>query len=149
MCSLPGGEQSSGMSKDEGGEGGKAESKDEGGEGGKAEGALAKLLTYKQIKCHAYKANFQKERRLNANLKLSGISHIPVHISNTNPNSMICFFNKSFIDWADQSQKKIIAIVKFYPFSTMDLFLKSGTQRLNQHLIAQTAYQNPNQSNGP
>ncbi|KNZ58050.1 hypothetical protein VP01_2005g2 [Puccinia sorghi] len=50
---------------------------------------------------------------------------------------------------ADQSWKKIIAIVKFYPFSTMYPSLKSQYQCLSQHLIAQTAYQNPNQSNGP
>ncbi|KNZ52392.1 hypothetical protein VP01_3597g1, partial [Puccinia sorghi] len=41
------------------------------------------------------------------------------------------------------------AIVKLYLFSTMDPSLKSQYQRLSQHLIAQTAYQNPNQSNGP
>ncbi|KNZ43920.1 hypothetical protein VP01_970g3 [Puccinia sorghi] len=62
------------------------------------------------------KAKCQKERQLNANLKLSGIAHLP-----------------SFICWADQSWKKIIAIFKFYPFSTMDPSLKSQYQRLSQH----------------
>ncbi|KNZ53637.1 hypothetical protein VP01_317g3 [Puccinia sorghi] len=50
---------------------------------------------------------------------------------------------------SDQSWKKIISIVKFYLFSTMDPSLKSQYQHLRQHLIAQTAYQNPNQSNVP
>ncbi|KNZ53040.1 hypothetical protein VP01_3360g1 [Puccinia sorghi] len=63
-------------------------------------------------------------RRHNANLNFSGNAHLPFHISNTNP-AMICFFNKSFICWAYQSRKRIIAIVKFYPFSTMDPSLKS------------------------
>ncbi|KNZ61618.1 hypothetical protein VP01_13786g1, partial [Puccinia sorghi] len=83
--------------------------------------------------------------QLNANLNLSGIAHLPVHISNTKTDSMMQFFNNSFICWADQSWKKIIAIVKFYPFSTMDPSLKSQYQ----HLIAQTAYQNYNYSKGP
>ncbi|KNZ45999.1 hypothetical protein VP01_7635g1, partial [Puccinia sorghi] len=65
---------------------------------------------------HLQATKFQKERRLNANLNLSGIAHLP-----------------SFICWADQSWKKIISIVKFYL----------------QNIISQTAYQNPNQSNGP
>ncbi|KNZ61383.1 hypothetical protein VP01_14084g1, partial [Puccinia sorghi] len=52
--------------------------------------------------------------------------------------------NKSFICWADQSWKKIIAIFKFYLFSTMDPSLKSQYQCLSQNLIDQTAYQNPN-----
>ncbi|KNZ60781.1 hypothetical protein VP01_15018g1 [Puccinia sorghi] len=42
----------------------------------------------------------------------------------------------------------MIAIVKFYPFSTMDPSLKSQYQHLSKHLIAQTAYQNP-KPNGP
>ncbi|KNZ60410.1 hypothetical protein VP01_1558g3 [Puccinia sorghi] len=55
---------------------------------------------------------------------VSGFAHLPVHISNPNPNAMIQFFNKSFI-LCDQSWKKIIAVVKFYPFSTMDPSLKA------------------------
>ncbi|KNZ64697.1 hypothetical protein VP01_10037g1, partial [Puccinia sorghi] len=73
----------------------------------------------------------QISERKTANLNLSGIAHLP-----------------SFIFWADQSWKKIIANDKFYPFSTMDPSLKSRYQNLSQHLIAQTAYQNPNKSNG-
>ncbi|KNZ50101.1 hypothetical protein VP01_459g1, partial [Puccinia sorghi] len=38
---------------------------------------------------------------------------------------------------------------QFYPFSSMDPSLKSRYQCLSQHLIAQTAYQNTNQSNVP
>ncbi|KNZ45084.1 hypothetical protein VP01_8505g2, partial [Puccinia sorghi] len=69
-------------------------SEDEGGERDKAEGVLAKPLTNQQIKHRAYKAKFQKERKLNANLKLSGIAHLPVHISTTNSNAMIRFLYK-------------------------------------------------------
>ncbi|KNZ63916.1 hypothetical protein VP01_10857g1, partial [Puccinia sorghi] len=89
---------------------------------------------------------FQEERQINANLNLSGIAHLPFHISNTNPNSMIQFFNEPFIFWADQSWEKIISVVKLYPFSTMDTSLKSRYQHLSQHLIAQISYQNLNQS---
>ncbi|KNZ59907.1 hypothetical protein VP01_1645g5 [Puccinia sorghi] len=83
----------------------------------------------KAFKRHACQAKCQKERQLHANLILSGVAHLP-----------------SFIFWADQSLKKIIAIVKFYLFSTMDPSLKSRYQCLSQHLIAQSTYQNPNQS---
>ncbi|KNZ45627.1 hypothetical protein VP01_7971g1, partial [Puccinia sorghi] len=92
-----------------------------GGGGVKDEGVVVKALTNSQIKCCAYKAKFQKERQLNANMNLSGVEHLP-----------------SFIFWADQSLKKIIAIVKFYPLSTMDPSLKSRYQRLSQHLMAQS-----------
>ncbi|KNZ49144.1 hypothetical protein VP01_5188g2 [Puccinia sorghi] len=34
-------------------------------------------------------------RQINANLNLSEIAHLPFHISNTNPNAMIQFFNNS------------------------------------------------------
>ena len=124
-------------------------SEEEGGEGGEAEGVIAKPLTNQQIKHREYKARCRKEKRLKANLNLSGVAHLPVHISNPNPNAKIQFFDKSFICWADQSRENIIAVVKFHPFSTMDPALKSQYQRLSQHLIAQSTYQNPNQSNGP
>ena len=124
-------------------------SEDEGGEGGEVEGVIGKPLTNRQIKQRAYKAKCQKERRLKANLNLSGVAHLPVHISNPNPNAMIRFFNKSFICWADQSRETVVAVVKFHPFATMDPSLKSQYQRLSQHLIKQSTYQTPNKSNGP
>ncbi|KNZ54390.1 hypothetical protein VP01_295g3 [Puccinia sorghi] len=93
---------------------------------------------------------YTTERCLNANLNLSRVSHHPFHISNPNHNAKICFFNKSFNSWEDESRKNMISVFKFHPFSTMDLSLKFQIyQNLIQQLIAQSTYHNPNQSNGP
>ncbi|KNZ58215.1 hypothetical protein VP01_1974g5 [Puccinia sorghi] len=54
---------------------------------------------------------FWKEKFLKANLNISGVSHLPLHIYNPNPNAMIQLFNKSFILWADKSWKKIIDVI--------------------------------------
>jgi len=124
-------------------------SEEEGGEGGDSEGVIAKELNNRQLKRRKYKAKCRKEKRLKANLNISGDTHLPVHISNPNPKAMIRFFNKSFICWADQSRNNVIAVVKFHHFSTMDPSLKSRYQSLSQHLIAQSTFQNPNKSNGP
>ncbi|KNZ52889.1 hypothetical protein VP01_340g9 [Puccinia sorghi] len=87
--------------------------------------------------------------REKANLNLSGVAHLPVHISNPEQNAMIGFFKNSFILWADQSWKNIIEVFKFYPFSTLGPSLKAEYQSLSQNHIAQSTYQNPNQLNGP
>ena len=111
-------------------------SEEEGGVGGEAEEVIAKPLSNRQLKRRQYKAKCRKEKRLEANLRFAGVGHLPVHISNPNPKAMIRFFNRSFICWADQTRKNIIAIVKFQPFSTMHPSLKSQYQCLSQHLIA-------------
>ena len=56
---------------------------------------------------------------------------------------------KKNIFWADSSHKKVIAVVKFHPFSSMDPKLQAQYEFLSQHLIAQIKFQNPNHSNGP
>ena len=54
-----------------------------------------------------------------------------------------------FICWANPSHQKLIAVIKFHPFSAMDPALKAQYDFLSQHLIAQTRFQNANKSNGP
>ncbi|KNZ60042.1 hypothetical protein VP01_1621g3 [Puccinia sorghi] len=73
-----------------------------------------------------------KEKCPKANLNLSGVAHLPVHIYNHKPKAMILFFKNSVIFWAYhyQSWRNIISVVKFYPFSTMDLSLKIQYQHL-------------------
>ncbi|KNZ60568.1 hypothetical protein VP01_15362g1, partial [Puccinia sorghi] len=48
-----------------------------------------------------------------------------------------------------QPQCHDLILQQFYLFSTMDPSLKSQYQCLSQHLISQTAYQNPNNLNCP
>ena len=129
--------------------GSKGRSEDIGKGGGTADDDNSKPLTNRQIKLRNDKAKAQRNRRAQANLAISGEGHLPVHISNPNPMAKIRFFDKSFICWADASRKTIIAVVKFHPFSTMDPIRKEQYQFLSHHLIAQTAFQNPNKTNGP
>ncbi|KNZ52996.1 hypothetical protein VP01_3376g2 [Puccinia sorghi] len=98
-------------------------------------------LTNQKIKHLQYKAKCWKQKRLKANVSISVVENLPVNISNPNPKSIILLFDKSFICWADESWKNIVAVVKFHPFSTMDTSLKSQYQLLSQHLMAQSTYQ--------
>ncbi|KNF03647.1 hypothetical protein PSTG_03168 [Puccinia striiformis f. sp. tritici PST-78] len=84
-----------------------------------------------------------------ANLKYSGHANITAHVCQNKPEANIQMFRKSFIAWNNNSRKHLVAIVKFLPFATMEPSLKARYQHLAHHLIAQTAYQNPNNSNGP
>ncbi|POW10997.1 hypothetical protein PSTT_05671 [Puccinia striiformis] len=84
-----------------------------------------------------------------ANLKYSGQANITAHVCQNKPEANIQMFRKSFIAWNNNSCKHLVAIIKFHPFATMEPSLKARYQHLAHHLIAQTAYQNPNNSNGP
>ena len=55
----------------------------------------------------------------------------------------------SFICWANSSHKKVIAVVKFHPFSSMDPDIKAQYEFLSQHLFAQSNFKNSNKTNGP
>ncbi|KNZ56109.1 hypothetical protein VP01_2495g2, partial [Puccinia sorghi] len=92
------------------------------------------------IICNIYcKSKCQKERRLNANLNLSGVAHLPVHISNPNPNAMIQLFNKSFICWADQSRKKKLLLSSSVLFQLWVLLSNHNTNvSANISLLNQT-----------
>ncbi|KAI9629291.1 hypothetical protein KEM48_013085 [Puccinia striiformis f. sp. tritici PST-130] len=83
-----------------------------------------------------------------ANLKYSGQANITAHVCQNKPEANIQMFRKSFIAWNNNSCKHLVAIIKFHPFATMEPSLKARYQHLAHHLIAQTAYQNPNNSNG-
>ncbi|KNZ47933.1 hypothetical protein VP01_6032g1 [Puccinia sorghi] len=52
------------------------------------------------------------ERKMfKANLRLSGVEHLPFQISNPNPKSMIQLFDKSFICLANESPKNVVAVI--------------------------------------
>ncbi|KAI9602253.1 hypothetical protein KEM48_001314 [Puccinia striiformis f. sp. tritici PST-130] len=56
-------------------------------------------------------------------------------------------FTTDFIAYADSSRKKVVAVVKFHAFSKMDKSLKDRFQHLSHHPVAQSKFQNPNESN--
>ncbi|PLW18564.1 hypothetical protein PCASD_12792 [Puccinia coronata f. sp. avenae] len=106
-------------------------------------------LTKKQEKQQKYNAKQRDKKRQESNIKYSGETQIRAHVSNSNPNARIQLMRDSFICWADPSHQKLIAVIKFHPFSAMDPALKAQYEFLSQHLIAQTQFQNANKSNGP
>ncbi|KNF06644.1 hypothetical protein PSTG_00518 [Puccinia striiformis f. sp. tritici PST-78] len=110
---------------------------------------VAVSLTKKQLRLRQFKAKKQAQTRTAANLKYSGQANITAHVCQNKPEANIRMFRKSFIAWRNNSRKHLVAIVKFLPFATMEPSLKARYQHLAHHLIAQTAYQNPNNSNGP
>ncbi|PLW21367.1 hypothetical protein PCANC_03854 [Puccinia coronata f. sp. avenae] len=108
-----------------------------------------KQLTRKQEKAKLYSAQLWQKNRQASNIKYSGETRIRAHVSNSNPNARIRLMRDSFICWADPSHDKLIAVIKFHPFSAMDPALKAQYEFLSQHLISQTQFQNANKSNGP
>ncbi|PLW18734.1 hypothetical protein PCASD_15392 [Puccinia coronata f. sp. avenae] len=106
-------------------------------------------LTKKQEKQQKYNSKQQDKKRQESNIKYSGETQICAHVSNSNPNARIQLMHDSFICWANPSHQKLIAVIKFHPFSAMDPALKARYKFLSQHLIAQTQFQNANKSNGP
>ena len=57
--------------------------------------------------------------------------------------------HNSFICWANASHKKVVAVVKFHPFSSMDPDIKDQYEFLSQNLVDQSNFQNSNKKNGP
>ncbi|PLW17158.1 hypothetical protein PCANC_11807 [Puccinia coronata f. sp. avenae] len=108
------------------------------------ENLLNKLLRHR-----AFKSAQQLQHQNDANLKFAGQEQIMAHVCRKNRDINIRMFHKSFIAYADSCCKHIVAIVKFYPFATMDSSLMARFQNLSHHLIAQSKFQNPNYSNGP
>ncbi|PLW54923.1 hypothetical protein PCANC_05898 [Puccinia coronata f. sp. avenae] len=97
-----------------------------------------KQLTRKQEKAKLYSAQLRQKNCQASNIKYSGETRIRAHVSNSNPNARIRLMCDSFICWADPSHQKLIAVIKFHPFSAMDPALKAQYEFLSQHLIAQT-----------
>ncbi|PLW19866.1 hypothetical protein PCANC_09241 [Puccinia coronata f. sp. avenae] len=96
-----------------------------------------KQLTRKQEKAKLYSAQLRQKNRQASNIEYSGETQIRAHVSNSNPNARIRLMCDSFICWADPSHQKLIAVIKFHPFSAMDPALKAQYEFISQHLIAQ------------
>jgi hypothetical protein len=97
-----------------------------------------KQLTRKQEKAKLYSAQLWQKNHQASNIKYSGKTRIRAHVSNSNPNARIRLMRDLFICWANPSHHKLIAVIKFHPFSAMDPALKAQYEFLSQHLIAQT-----------